>query len=192
MSIQVNFLLRKRQRFSLRNLQLQLHQIQTSYQFCNRMLHLNTGIHFHEIEVPVIVHQELNGSDVAVIAGLCSRYSCLLHPLPQLRCHQRAGGFLQHLLVAALHAAIPLAQCNNMTVCIGNDLYFYMVRPYNQLFQVNFIVAEEFFGFFLCHFNLLFQLIFPVNAANSTAAAAGRSLDKNRIANSLGNLLGFL
>ncbi len=72
---------------------------------------------------------------------------------------------LQYLLVAALHAAIPLAQCNNMTVCIGNDLYFYMVRHYNQLFQVNFIVAEEFFGFFLCHFNLLFQLIFPVDAA---------------------------
>ena len=63
--------------------------------------------------------------------------------------HFRAGAFLQHFLVPPLHAAITLAQCHGVAHLVCNDLDLHVMRPHDQLFQIDFIVAEEQLGFFL-------------------------------------------
>ena len=155
------------------------------------MFHLNTGVHFHEIEVPVVVYQKFNGAGVVIAARLCRTDSGFLHGFPQFRCHQRAGAFLQHFLVPPLHAAITLAQCHGVAHLVCNDLDLHVMRPHDQLFQIDFIVAEEQLGFFLCHGHLLFQLVFPIDPANAASAAAGRGFHQYRIADLCGDLLGF-
>ena len=60
---------------------LALHQINIGDHLCDRMLHLNARIHLDEIKVPILIHQELDGSsiDVADIGeGLAQDLSDLL------------------------------------------------------------------------------------------------------------------
>ena len=54
-----------------RDIDLQPHQIEAGDQFGDRMLHLEAGIHFEEVEVAGVVGQELDCAGV-VIAG-CAR-----------------------------------------------------------------------------------------------------------------------
>ena len=63
------------------------------------------------------------------------------------------------------------------------------MRSYDQLFQIDFIIAEEQLCLFLCHRHLFFQLILPVDPADTTSAAAGRCLYQYRIADLCGDLL---
>src|SRR5690554_1585158 len=42
-------------------------QIKIDYFFSDRMLHLNPRIHFHKIEITVLIHQKLNGSSSFII-----------------------------------------------------------------------------------------------------------------------------
>ena len=45
---------------------LRLHDVDAGDRFGNRMLHLNAGVHFDEVQLAVLIHQELDGSRVGV------------------------------------------------------------------------------------------------------------------------------
>ena len=45
---------------------LAFHQIHIRHHFRDRVLHLNARIHFDEIKLPVLVHQELNRSGIHI------------------------------------------------------------------------------------------------------------------------------
>ena len=47
------------------------------------MLHLNTGVHFHEIEVAVFVYEELDGSNTFVVDGLSAVDGRFTHAFTQ-------------------------------------------------------------------------------------------------------------
>ena len=43
-----------------RNQDLMLHQVQPRHHFRYRMLHLNARVHFQKVEIPLLIHQQLN------------------------------------------------------------------------------------------------------------------------------------
>ena len=65
------------ERFAGGDLDLFLHEVDPVSFLGDAMLHLNAGVHFHEIEVAGAVHQELHGAGTLVADGARSRYSCI-------------------------------------------------------------------------------------------------------------------
>ena len=55
---------------------------------------------------------------------------------------QRRGGFLDHLLVAALDGAIALAQVDDVAFVVAQDLKLDVVRVLDEFLDVNPGVAE--------------------------------------------------
>ena len=51
----------------------------------NRVFHLNTGVHFHEIEFIFRSEQEFNGSGTFVVDRFCRLDSCFAHLFPEFR-----------------------------------------------------------------------------------------------------------
>ena len=57
--------------------QLPFHKINTSGRLSDRMLHLKSGVHLHEIEILVAIHHELDRSP-----RLCTQLLLRQQPLP--------------------------------------------------------------------------------------------------------------
>ena len=53
-------------------------QIHAGDRFRHRMLHLDAGVHFDEVQLPLLIHQELDGSCVGV-ADRAHRFAQRVH-----------------------------------------------------------------------------------------------------------------
>ncbi|MNV87685.1 hypothetical protein D3C71_1818270 [compost metagenome] len=81
-------------------------QVVVDHFFCYRVFHLDTGIHFHEIEVAVFINQEFNCSGTFILYCNSTFNGCLTHSFPKLWCHERRWCFFYQLLMATLNRAI--------------------------------------------------------------------------------------
>src|SRR4029077_19639252 len=79
--------------------------------------------------------------------GFRQLYRRIAHFLAQRRCKERRWAFLDHFLVAALNRTIALTQMNYVTMAVGDDLEFDVVRIHNQLLKVNVGISERFIRF---------------------------------------------
>ena len=84
-----DILLCKGQLFAVCDKYLLLYKVDARNSFGNGVLYLDTGVHLHEIEIPVCVNEELDGSCICISAGLCCRNGSLAHFSSQLGCHDR-------------------------------------------------------------------------------------------------------
>src|SRR5699024_1735274 len=83
-------------------LDLLSHEVVIGNFFGYRMLYLDTGIHFNEVEVFFIIHQKFYRSRTFIIDGFRRINSSLAHSFAQSRRHQGRRRFFQDLLVASL------------------------------------------------------------------------------------------
>ncbi len=99
--------LRGGQRLTGRDTKLPFHQIKPGDAFGHRMLDLETGVHFHEIE-PVrrqtvrAIRNEFHGAGTAISDRAGGLGRGLAHGLANLRRHAGRGRFLDHFLMAPL------------------------------------------------------------------------------------------
>src|SRR5229473_8074380 len=56
-------------RIACRYFYLFFYQVEIHHFLCHAMLYLDTGVHLHEIEIAVFVHQEFNGAYTLVVDG---------------------------------------------------------------------------------------------------------------------------
>src|SRR5258708_2959706 len=89
-------------------------QIIISNFFGNRMLHLDTRIHFHEIEITVFIHEEFNGSSTFVVDSFRSFNSRFSHSFTQLLIYDRRGRFFYQFLVPTLNRAITFRKVTDL------------------------------------------------------------------------------
>lgn len=119
------------------------HQIHAPDLFGDAVLHLQTGIHFEEIEL----------SGVAVIDKLHRPGAAILHRLPEAnggvaqrlrhtRRQARRRGFLQHFLITPLHGAVTHAEGNHIALPVAKDLHFEVARPWDVFFNKHPRIAE--------------------------------------------------
>src|SRR5690606_38524255 len=89
--------------------QLLGHQVDAGDHLGDRMLHLDAGVHLDEVEAAVLV-QELERAGAAVADADAGLDADLADLRALLRGDARGRRFLDHLLVAALHRAVALAE----------------------------------------------------------------------------------
>ena len=108
------FFLMQVQHFVVGDADLLLHQVHAHHFLRDGMLHLQAGIHFEEIEVTVLVHQELDGARAAVVHRLGCGHGLFAHFAAQLRRQEGRGAFLHNLLVTPLHGAFAVEEVDDV------------------------------------------------------------------------------
>ena len=125
-----------------RDANLPLHEVDAGHELGDRMLDLEARVHLEEVELAVAVEQELARAGVHVAGGLRGAHRRLAHRAPQLRRHGDARRLLDHLLVAALHRALALAERQHRAVLVAEHLDLDVARADDVLLDVHRVVAE--------------------------------------------------
>src|SRR6185295_2136889 len=163
--------LAKRQFLASRDQYLRLDDVYPGDHLRDRVLHLNSGIHFDEKEFPFFI-EELEGTGAAVPDFAAGVSTALPDAQPLLHRNQRGGSLLDYFLVAALHGAIPVTQVDSIAVFIGQDLYLDVTRSLEKLFHVHGGVAEGRFGFLSGHGYCIDQRSLGMYHAHASSTAA--------------------
>ncbi len=133
----------ERQRLARGDANLLLHQVEIGAHLGDRVLHLDAGVHLHEVEGPVLVEQEFDRSRADVADRLRQPHGRISDVVPQCLIHGGAGRLLDQLLMAPLHRAVALAQVHDPTVRVAHDLDLDVARPREVLLDVHLIRAER-------------------------------------------------
>ena len=107
------------------------------------MLYLDTGVHFHKIEIFVFIQQKLNGSCIFVIHGFGCLYCNFTHFFTKFRGNDLTRGLFHYLLMTALDGAVTFSQVNNMTKLVTHDLKFHMTWFFNIFFNIHGIIGKS-------------------------------------------------
>ena len=133
---------RDRQRLAGGDADLQLDQVEAGDELGDGVLDLQARVHLQEVEGAVGTEQELDRAGVDVADGLGGGDGGRAHARAQLGIDGGRGRLLQHLLVAALHRAVALAEMDDVAVRVGEDLDLDVAGAHHGLLQDQLARAE--------------------------------------------------
>ena len=110
--------------------------------------------------------------------------------LANRRCEARSRRFLEHLLVSPLHGAVPLAQCDDISMRVCEKLHLDVARPLEVALAVERPVAEGARRLALGRGERVLELGGGANDAHPSTSASRRSLDEQRKSDLLGRSVG--
>src|SRR5690606_15509775 len=108
----------------------------------DRMFYLNSGIHFHKVEVPMLIHQKFDGASTFIAYCFRAFNGRSAHFFAKFISNERGGGFFYKFLMTSLYGAIPLRQVAGSSVAITDHLDFYMAGFFYKFLQIQAIVTE--------------------------------------------------
>ena len=186
--MKVDFRLLEPEPLAGRDANLFLDDVDAGHHLGDRMLDLQPRVRFHEVEAAVRIHQELERPGVGVLHGLGGVDDDRAHPASHLVAERGRGRLFEQLLVPALDRAFAFAEVDDRPVLVAEDLELDMAWRFDVLLEVHIADAERRFGFTLRRLEGMRQLAHGSHDAHAAAAAAGRRLDDDRIADLLGRL----
>ena len=175
------------------DLDLLLHEIASVDLLGDGVLDLDAGVHFHEVEIPVIVYEILDGAGVCVADALTKADRCLSHFFAKLGRHEGRRALFDDLLVAALEGAVTLTEMHDAAVFVTKNLKLNVVRINDKLLDINRAISEGLLGFHAGGMVSLHQAAFVAGDAHATTTATGDRFNHHRKSNFAGNAerLGF-
>jgi hypothetical protein len=172
------------QRLARGHQDLLFHQVHAREHLRYRVLDLYPGVHLDEVEV-ISLDQELHRPCVGIPCLPRQPDGGVADPLADLVADAWRGRFFKHLLPTALHGALPLVEVDDVALVIRHHLHLDVVRPGQELLQVNGAIPERRLGFPLCDLNGLAKLLLIFSHPDAASAAPGRRLYHDRIADLL-------
>ena len=174
-----------------RHAQLFFDQINARDGLGDAVFHLQAGVHFNEIKLPLRI-QKLKRAG-AVIPNIFGGFHRNGPDVGTLGIGEGGGGgFLQNLLVAALQGTITLPQMNDVAVLIPQQLNFDVTGLQQIFFHVHIGIAKVRLGLDLGQIEQLGHVFGPFGDFHALAAAAARGLHQNGKTNLFGERCGFL
>ena len=146
----------------------------------DRMLDLDAGVHLHEIKMPVIVDEELDGAGIGVADVLRQLDRGGAHLRTQFGRHQRGGTFLDDLLIASLDGTVAFPKMNDAAMLIAENLKFDVMGIDDELLDVDLGIAEGLLRLEACRMIALHEASFIAGDAHPASAAAGDRFDHDR------------
>lgn len=153
------------------------------------MLDLDARVHLDEDvlarALALGVEQELDRAGVLVADALREGDRIAGERVARGGVQIRSGRDLHHLLVAALHGAVPLVEVHGRTGAIGQDLHLDVARPQHGLLDEHGRIAEGAVGLAHRALERVAQVLGPLDATHPAPAAAGHGLGEDREADLL-------
>ncbi len=110
--------------------------------FGHRVLHLQPGVHFEEVEIAVRIEEKFDRPH-RVVAGCPDHVEGrLAETTPQIWTHHRRWALLHHLLVAALNRTLPFSDIDSVAVTVRHDLDFDVASLVDESFHIDPRVVE--------------------------------------------------
>ncbi len=185
MAAQLHFVLPQGQRFAARHAQLPFDQIEARDAFGHRVLDLEPCVHFHEVEVARAVEQEFDGAGADVADLARNGHGSGSHAHAQLGIHGRRGGFLDELLVPALHGAVAFAEVQDVAVRIRKHLDLHVTGFDQSTFEDQPPVAERLGRFRGRRAEGVRQARRALHQPHAAPAAAAGGLHHHRVADAV-------
>ena len=158
-------------------------QIKINNLLCNWMLHLYSRIHFHEVEIPVFIHQKFNSSNTFVRNIFCCFYSRSSHFFTKFIRHERRRRFFDQFLISSLDRTISFRKVTSFTKLISSNLDLDMSWLFDQFFHIHSAVSKSCNSFLDCRIPMFFQIFFFPNGSHSFSTTTGSCFDHHRITN---------
>ncbi len=146
------------------------------------MLDLQPGIDLEEIEARRRIQDELDRARADVADRSAERDRGGAHLRAQRVVDRGRRRFLDDLLVPALDRALALVDVHDVTVRIAEDLDLDVARPLDVALEQQRVIAERARCLATRALERLGELGVAPDDAHALAAAAGRGLDEQRIA----------
>ena len=143
------------------------------------MLDLDPAVQLEEVEVATVEH-ELDRARAAVADRPAERDRGFADARSQIGIEGGGGGLLEHLLMATLDRALPLAEREHRAVLVGEELNLDMTRPLDVALAEDGVVAEGRLRLALGRSERLVQLCGRADDPHPAAAAARGRLDDER------------
>ena len=194
----LDLVLRQRQPLAGRDPELPLDQVGARHHLADGVLDLQARVHLHKVEgARVLVQDELDGAGADVADGQRRRARLVPQVAAGGVVEPRRGALLEDLLVAALHAAVALAQRDAVAVAVGEDLHLDVARAHHVLLDQHHLAAVAEAGARLGAgaAQLRLELGVAAHDAHALAAAALGALEQHGVADGAGagaQLLGRL
>ena len=176
---------RRGQRLPPGDEQLQRDEVQAGHQLGHRVLDLQPGVHLQEGRSPVQGQHELDGPGAGVADGLRRRDRRVAQAGAQGGVDGGGGRLLQHLLMAALHRAVPLEQRDAGPVLVGHDLHLDVPGPLDVALEEHRPVAERRGGLPVGTLDGLREIGCGSDDPHPAPAATRAGLDQDRVADAL-------
>ena len=180
------------QRIACGHAQHAFDQIQAGDHLGDRVLDLQAGVHFEEVEVVAGgVVDEFHGAGAAILHRLAQLHGGGVQAFAGGLRQVRRRGFFDHLLVAPLQRAVALAEGCNAAGTVAENLYFYVARLIDETLEKHPGIAEELLAHALDAFIGAFQRRGVAAAGQADAATACGSLEHYRVADAVGGAQRF-
>src|SRR5204862_1457487 len=131
-----DLVLREPERLTSRDPELQRDEVEAGDHLGDGVLDLQARVHLEEVEVPNWVHQELDRAGVDVPRAFGNPHGSSAELGAQIFSDARPGGFLDQLLMAPLDRAVALAEPDDVSLTVGEDLHLDMARVPDLPLQV--------------------------------------------------------
>jgi hypothetical protein len=178
---------------ALRDVELEADEVGAGHHLRDGVLDLQPRVDLHEGEVPALgLVEELDGPGAAVAGLTCESDGGVGELALLLGGERRAGGLLEHLLVAALVAAVAHAERPHAAVPVGHQLHLDVAGGADEALHQHARVAERLLRLGAGALEGGLELVGGVDAAHAPPAAAGRGLDHEREAELLAVAHGLL
>ncbi len=188
MPLLLNLILLQRQRLSSRHPQLPFDQINAGDHFGDRMLDLQPGVHFHEVEI-LTGNDELNSTGTLIIDAASRLHGGFVHVALDLVGQLAGRRFLDDFLVAALTGAVAFEQVHDIAVPIAEYLHLNVTRALQIALQDHALIAKRTHRLALRRSQLLGKFIRMGDDAHALAATTGSGLDQQWVTDLIGMLL---
>ena len=109
-----------------------------------RVFHLDPRVHFHEIEIFLFIQKELDGSRILISDCFRRPDRRLPHLFAEFIGDRRRRGLFKDFLVSSLDRAVALAEMDDISVSVTQDLEFDMARILHKPLDVHGIVGKSF------------------------------------------------
>ena len=168
---------------SLHDADLRLDQIDAGDDFGDGVLDLDARIDLDEVEIATLgIHQELDRAGAHVVRRPGEAHRRVAQRLALGLAQIGSRRALDHLLVAALHRAVPLKQVDDVAVPVAEDLHLDVAGALDQLLEIDLALAEGRPGFAPAGLDLIEQPAFRFDEPHAAAAAAPARLEHQRVA----------
>ncbi len=169
------------------------HQIHTEHRFGDAMFHLQTGIHFQEVELVILgIVNKFNGTCRAVLNTLYQAEGRSMEGFTSSLRKARSRSFFNNLLVTALHGAIAFTENNGITFTITENLDFYVAATFHILFYKESCVLEVVFAKTLNTIIAFAEFCFAVANCHTNAATACSALKHDGVTNLASTFRSFI
>ena len=161
---------------------LVLHEVHAGRHLGYGVFDLEAGVHFEEVVAAIFSEEEFDRANVVVIGGTGEADSGAPEAAAKVRRDGYTGALFDDLLVAALDAALPFADGDDVAEAVRDDLDFDVAHVRKILLDINGRVTERDLGLLDSAGGGVRELIIAVHDTDATPAAASSSLHHHRIA----------